>query len=196
IQARMRMEVLAALAQKPGEINGLAKTGGVFTANGNKVEWAFGYGTMYADIAGAIALLMDLVKREIYQLGDFLNRRVYRSDVIPRRIFERKPTAELARGQVDPFFYGSLEQRGYHDEWVRAVTEFRWDPDRFLEEYLAGRLEQSFLLEPGTLKALFPTGQEFVTRLEKDWSDFTTAYRKRMQAPPGPVFSRRGFGGD
>src|SRR6185436_3381606 len=54
IQARMRMEVLAALAQKHG---------GLFTANGNKVEWAFGYGTLYADIAGAIAPFMDLVKR-------------------------------------------------------------------------------------------------------------------------------------
>jgi len=196
IQARMRMEVLAALAQKPEQINGLAKTGGVFTANGNKVEWAFGYGTMYADIAGAIALFMDLVKREIYQIGDFLNREVYRSDVIPRRTFERAPTAELARAQVDPFFYGSLEHRGYHDEWVRAVTEFRWDPDRFLEEYLMGNLEKSFLLEPGTLNALFRTGQDFIARFERDWSDFTTGYRKRVQAPPGPVLSRRGFGGD
>jgi NAD+ synthase (glutamine-hydrolysing) len=196
IQARMRMEVLAALAQKPEQINGLTKTGGVFTANGNKVEWAFGYGTMYADIAGAIALFMDLVKREIYQIGDFLNREVYRSDAILRRTFERAPTAELARAQVDPFFYGSLEHRGYHDEWVRAVTEFRWDPDRFLEEYLAGSLEKSFLLESGTLNTLFPTPREFITRLEKDWSDFTTAYRKRIQAPPGPVFSRRAFGGD
>lgn len=196
IQARMRMEVLASLAQRPEQVNGLAKTGGVFTANGNKVEWAFGYGTMYADIAGAIALFMDLVKREIYQIGDFLNREVYRSDVIPRRIFERAPTAELARAQVDPFFYGSVEHRGYHDEWVRAVTEFRWDPDRFLVEYLAGSLENSFVLEPGTLTTLFPTGQDFITRLEKDWSDFTTAYRKRIQAPPGPVFSRRAFGGD
>jgi NAD+ synthase (glutamine-hydrolysing) len=196
IQARMRMEVLAALAQKTEQINGLAKTGGVFTANGNKVEWAFGYGTMYADIAGAIALFMDLVKREIYQIGDFLNRNVFGFDAIPRRTFERVPTAELAKAQVDPFFYGGLEHRGYHDEWVRAVTEFRWDPDRFLEEYLAGTLEKSFLLEPGTLMALFPTAQDFVSRLEKDWADFTTAYRKRIQAPPGPVFSRRAFGGD
>ena len=196
IQARCRMEVLAALCQKPEVINGLKKIGGLFTANGNKVEWAFGYGTMYADIAGAIALFMDLVKREIYQLGDFCNKIVYEREVIPARVFERPPTAELALAQVDPFFYGSLERRGYHDEWVRAVTEFRWDPDRFLQEYQDGTLEQSFLLEPGTLVRNFPTAKEFVARLEKDWSDFTSAYRKRMQAPPGPVYSRRAFGGD
>ena len=183
----MRMEVLAALAQK--------RTG-VFTANGNKVEWAFGYGTMYGDIVGAIALFMDLLKREIYQLGDYLNREVYRFDAIPRRIFARVPTAELASAQVDPFFYGGLGHRGYHDEWVRAVTEFRWDPDRCLEEYRAATLERSFLLEPGRLKTLFATEKDFVARLETDWASFTTAYRKRMQAPPGPVFSRRGFGGD
>jgi NAD+ synthase (glutamine-hydrolysing) len=187
IQARMRMEVLAALAQKHG---------GVFTANGNKVEWAFGYGTMYADIAGAIALFMDLVKREVYQLGDFLNRQVYGFDAIPQRIFARVPTAELAKAQVDPFFYGGLEHRGYHDEWVRAVTEFRWDPNRFEEEYQAETLEKSFLLEPGSLKVLFPTTEDFMRRLERDWTAFTTAYRKRIQAPPGPVFSRRAFGGD
>jgi NAD+ synthase (glutamine-hydrolysing) len=187
IQARMRMEVLAALAQKRG---------GVFTANGNKVEWAFGYGTMYADIAGAIALFMDLVKREVYQLGDYLNRKVYGFDAIPRRIFERVPTAELAKAQVDPFFYGGLEHRGYHDEWVRAVTEFRWDPSRFVAEYQAGTLEKSFLLEPGSLKVIFPTPESFMRRLEKDWTSFTRAYFKRIQAPPGPVFSRRAFGGD
>ena len=196
IQARMRMEVLAALAQKVERIGDLTRNGGVFTANGNKVEWAFGYGTMYADIAGAIALFMDLVKREVYQLGDFLNREFYRFDAIPRRIFDRVPTAELARGQVDPFFYGGVHHRGYHDEWVRAITEFRWDPDRFLEEYLEGSLEESFRLEPGTLKKLFPTAQEFVDRLERDWMNFTNAYRKRLQAPPGPIFTKRAFGGD
>ena len=102
----------------------------------------------------------------------------------------------MAAAQADPFFHGGLHHGGYHDEWVRAVTEFRWDPDRFIQEYRAGTLEKSFLLDPGTPRKLFPAGTDFIDRLKLDWTNFTNDYRKRMQAPPGPVFSRRAFGGD
>ena len=60
------------------------------------------------------------------------------------------------------------------------MTEFRWDPDRFMEEYLAGTLEKSLLLDPGTVKRIFPTARDFVARLQKYWTDFTNAYRKRI----------------
>jgi NAD+ synthase (glutamine-hydrolysing) len=197
IQARVRMEILAAWAQEPGVVNGLNKTGGLFTANGNKDEMTFGYGTMYGDVAGAVMLLVDMVKREVYQLGDYLNREVYKRGVIPTRIFARKPTAELDSKQtVDPFDYGNLEHNGYHDGFVRAVTEFRYDPLRLLSEYAEGTLEKSMLLPEGHLDKLFPTAENFIRRLERDWSSFTGSYWKRMQCPPGPVFTRRAYGGD
>ncbi|MBX4205046.1 MAG: NAD(+) synthase [Candidatus Doudnabacteria bacterium] len=193
IQARCRMEVLAALSQN----GATAEKIGFFTANGNKVEMTFGYGTMYGDVAGAIMLLSDLVKREIYQMGDYLNRVVYKREVIPAGIFTRKPTAELdTTRSADPYDYGDLARRGYHDEWVRAVTEFRWDPVRFLTEYEQGTLEQTMLLPSGHIAKLFPSAESFVKRLEKDWSSFTASYWKRMQCPPGPIFTRRAYGGD
>jgi NAD+ synthase (glutamine-hydrolysing) len=197
IIARCRMEVLAGLAQKKETVNGLKKTGGFFLANSNKVEMAFGFGTMYADIAGALMPLGDLVKREVYQLADYLNREVYGREVIPQSVFERPPLAALDESHsADPFDYGSLQHRGYHDEWVRAVTEFRWDPERFLAEYVQGTLEKTLLLPPGRINQLFPTAKNFIERLHKDWRDFTRAYWKRMQSPPLFVFSRRAFGGD
>ncbi|MBP9821857.1 MAG: NAD(+) synthase [Candidatus Pacebacteria bacterium] len=199
IQARHRMLKLAALAQKEEVLNGLIKKGGRFTANGNKIEMAFGYGTMYADIAGATMLFGDLVKREVYQLGAYLNDVIYRSfpRMIPESIFGRPPADELSVDRKkDPFDYGNLTERGYHDEWVRAVTEFRWDPMRLLTEYAEGTIEKSFMLPQGRIKKLFPTAKSFIERLKADWKMFTIAYWKRMQCPPVPIFSRRAFGGD
>ncbi|MDO8557909.1 MAG: NAD(+) synthase [bacterium] len=187
VQARARMEVLAAMAQDMG---------GVFSANWNKVEGGQGYGTLYADIAGALAILGDLVKREEYQLAEYLNRAVYGREVIPRECFEKIPTAELADAQQDPFDYGNLERRGYHDEMIRAFTEFRKNPEWFLECFLLDSLETELKLEKGTLRRLFPIAQAFVTDLENQWRQFFGSYFKRVQAPPVVVVSKRAFGFD
>lgn len=187
IQARARMEVLAALAQKEN---------GVFICNSNKVEIAFGYGTLYGDMAGFFAPLGDLVKREVYQLGDYLNKVIFKQEIIPTGIFSIAPTAELNIKQKDPFYYGNLEERGYHDEMVRAFTEYRRDIGWFAREYKEGTLEETLKLNKNTLKILFPTDQLFFTDLEKRWSEFTRAVFKRIQAPPIPVISKRAFGFD
>lgn len=187
IQARVRMEILAAEAQK---------LGGLFSCNSNKVEVAFGYGTMYGDIAGYLAAFGDLVKREVYQLADYFNRVVFEREIIPQSCFKIKPKAELKRDQKDPFDYGNLEVRGYHDEMVRAMTEFRWNPEKFVEKYVAGKLEKELKLEPGTLKRLFPNVRDFLSDLEKSWRLFFDAYRKRVQAPPIPIVTKRAFGFD
>src|SRR5205085_8835341 len=60
-----------------------AKYGGIFPNNGNKLEVALGYGTLYGDWGGAISLLGDLTKTEVYQLAVYLNERVYEREVIP-----------------------------------------------------------------------------------------------------------------
>lgn len=187
IQARARMEILAALAQDMG---------GMFSANWNKVEAAFGYGTLYGDMAGFAAPLGDLVKREVYQLADFMNRRIFGRGVIPEECFTRAPTAELKDGQTDPFDYGNLNRRGYHDELVRAFTEFRRDPEWVLRKYEDDSLEREFMLEPGTFARLFPTARNFVKDLERCWRMFHSSYFKRVQSVPLIITSKRAFGTD
>lgn len=187
IQARSRMEILAARAQ---ELHC------VFSANWNKVEAAFGYGTLYGDMAGALALIGDLVKREVYQLADYMNRVVFGREVIPRACFDIPPTAELRPNQRDPFDYGRIDRRGYHEEMVRAFTEFRRNPEWFLDLYAKGFLEQELKLAAGRLQTLFPTARHFIHDLEKHWRMFFGAYFKRIQGPPIPIVSKRAFGLD
>jgi len=187
IQARSRMEILAARSQ---DLNC------VFSANWNKVEAAFGYGTLYGDMAGFLALMGDLLKREIYQLADYMNRVVYQREVIPKECFEIAPTAELRANQRDPFDYGNLTRRGYHEEMVRAFTEFRCNPEWFLELYGKGLLEQEMKLDPGRLQKLFVNSRHFIHDLEKYWRMFNAAYFKRIQGPPIPIVSKRAFGTD
>ncbi len=187
IQARSRMEILAAEAQK---------IGGVFTCNANKTEIAFGYGTLDGDMRGWLIPFGDLVKREVRQLAQYLNDEVFKKEIIPQKCIDQIPSAELESNQKDPFDYGYPNRRGYHDEWVRAVTEFRWNPEKFLEMYLEGKLESELMLEPGTLNRLFPTPQDFVNDLERCWRMFNQSFFKRVQAPPIIVVSRRAFGRD
>jgi len=187
IQARSRMEVLAARAQD---------LDGFFIANWNKIEAAFGYGTLYGDMAGALATIGDLVKREVYQLADYLNRKVFKREAIPQGTFDIVPTAELRVNQKDPFDYGTLKCRGYHEEVVRAFIEFRRNPEWLLDLYDRGLLESELKLEPGRLKGLFPTNRQYIHDLEKHWKMFCRAYFKRIQGPPIPIVSKRAFGMD
>lgn len=187
IQARSRMEILAAETQK---------LGGVFTCNANKTEIAFGYGTLDGDMRGWLIPFGDLVKREVRQLAQYLNDEVFKKEIIPQECIDQIPSAELENNQKDPFDYGYPTRRGYHDEWVRAVTEFRWNPEKFLEMYIDGRLEGELKLESGTLKRLFPTPQDFIEDLERCWRMFNNAFFKRVQAPPIIIVSRRAFGRD
>jgi NAD+ synthase (glutamine-hydrolysing) len=187
IQARARTEILAAEAQILER---------VFSANWNKIEAAFGYGTLYGDMAGFMAPIGDLIKREVYQLADYMNREVFGSEVIPKECFEIKPTAELKNDHPDPFDYGNLSRRGYHDEMIRAFVEFRRNPQWFLEQYDKGLLEEEFKLEKGTLDRLFPDVRYFIEDLERNWTRLHGSYFKRLQGPMIPIISKRAFGSD
>lgn len=187
ILSRLRREILSATAEK---------IGGVFTCNGNKVEIATGYTTRYGDNAGFLAIFGDLLKREVYQVGEYLNRVIYKQEVIPAECFTIKPTAELKKNQKDPFYYGNLVGYNYHDQLVRAWVEFRWDPEVVLEHYIRGSLESEFRLNPGHLDELFPTPHEFIKDLERCWRLYHLAVSKRGEGPPIPRVSRRSFGFD
>ena len=89
IQARVRGVLLMAISNKTGKI--------VLTT-GNKSEMAVGYATLYGDMAGGFAAIKDVPKTLVYRLAEWRNRV---KPVIPRRIIERPPSAELAPDQKD-----------------------------------------------------------------------------------------------
>ena len=95
IQSRIRGNLLMALANKYH----------AYVLNtGNKTELALGYCTMYSDMCGALAVISDLSKLDVYKVAGYFNETAERL-IIPERIFTKIPTAELAPGQVDPFDY-------------------------------------------------------------------------------------------
>ena len=89
IQARVRGNLLMAIANKFGYI--LLNTS-------NKSELATGYGTLYGDMAGGLAVLGDVYKMQIYALAKYINRK---GMIIPQHIIEKPPSAELRPGQKD-----------------------------------------------------------------------------------------------
>ncbi len=98
IQARIRGDILMNIANNKNAI---------VINNSNQTELALGYWTLYGDLIWAISLLWDLNKHEVYQLCRYLND-IEWIDIIPHEIIERKASAELANGQVDPFDYERL----------------------------------------------------------------------------------------
>lgn len=89
LQARIRANYLMALSNKFGYI--LLNTS-------NKSELAVGYGTLYGDMAGGLSVIGDLYKTEVYDMARWINRE---DEIIPQRIIEKLPSAELRPEQSD-----------------------------------------------------------------------------------------------
>lgn len=89
MQARLRGVTLMALANS---------FGGMVMSTGNKSEEAMGYATLYGDTNGAICVLGDLYKDEVYAIARLANEA---GDKIPERSIEKAPSAELSPGQKD-----------------------------------------------------------------------------------------------
>jgi len=193
LQAVTRMKVLSTIT---------FEVGGVITCNGNKTEGAFGYFTTNGDGRGGIAILGDIIKGNVYRLALYYNSHVYGRKVIPDESIKDAPTDGLtSRSDPDPYLYGKVTAegvvvKGYHDELVRAFTEFKMYPESVLELYAAGTLEEHMLLPSGQLKERFPSAQAFVDDLEKQWIAHRTSPWKRAQNPPNIVSSRSAYGYD
>lgn len=157
IQARSRGVILMALSNK---------TGRLLLTTGNKSEMAVGYATLYGDMAGGFAPLIDCVKTLVYALARYRNSL---SPVIPERVITRPPSAELAKDQKDS---DSLPDYAILD----AILE------RFIE--LDQSLEQ--ITDAGYPREVVERVARMVLRNEY----------KRRQAPPGVRITRRGFGKD
>jgi NAD+ synthase (glutamine-hydrolysing) len=98
IQSRIRGLILMAISNSEGRL---------LLSTGNKSELAVGYCTLYGDTNGGLAVLGDVLKTEVWQVARYINERnadiPVRSsaEIIPQRIIDKKPSAELAPNQFD-----------------------------------------------------------------------------------------------
>ncbi len=157
IQARCRGIILMAISNKKGKI---------LLTTGNKSEMAVGYTTLYGDMAGGFAPLRDVPKTLVYRLARYRNGV---SKVIPERVLQRAPSAELAPEQADS---DSLPPYEILDPILLRYVE----QDQSLDEIVSAGFE----------KAMVRRVIELVDRNEY----------KRRQAPPGIKITRRAFGRD
>ena len=93
------------------------KTGALVLTTGNKSEMACGYCTLYGDMVGALAVIGDVYKTEVYALSRYANRE---REVIPRDTLTKPPSAELRPGQKDT---DSLPPYEVLDPILRAYIE-------------------------------------------------------------------------
>ena len=89
LQARIRGNYLMAYSNKFGYL---------LLTTGNKSEMAVGYATLYGDMSGAIAVIGDVYKTQVYKLARYINRE---EEIIPWEIIHKAPSAELRPGQKD-----------------------------------------------------------------------------------------------
>ncbi|TLY84593.1 MAG: NAD(+) synthase [Gammaproteobacteria bacterium] len=157
IQSRCRMLLLMGLSNK---------TGRMLLTTGNKSEMAVGYATLYGDMAGGFAPIKDCSKVLVYRLANYRNSL---GRVIPQRVIERAPSAELRPGQKDS---DSLPPYEVLDPILEAFIE---------EDLSVDEIEARGFDRATTAKVL-----DLVKRNEY----------KRRQAPPGVRVSRRAFGRD
>ncbi len=159
LQARIRGNLLMAVSNKFGHL---------VLATGNKSEVSVGYSTLYGDMAGGFAVIKDVPKTMVYGLARFRNERGP-SPVIPKRILDRPPTAELRPNQKDE---DSLPPYAVLDPILQAYVE----EDRSLDD----------IVEAGFDRATVSRVVRMV-----DSSEF-----KRRQAPLGVKITHRAFGKD
>ncbi|RLI91277.1 MAG: NAD+ synthase [Candidatus Altiarchaeales archaeon] len=159
IQARIRGNILMALSNKFGWL--------VLTT-GNKSEMSVGYTTLYGDMAGGFAVIKDLFKTMVYRIAKYVNERAEK-EIIPKRVFEKSPSAELRANQKD---------------------EDDLPPYSILDPIL-----QSYIEEDKSFREIVAKGfdEELVKKVIKmvDKNEY-----KRRQAPPGIRITPRAFGKD
>lgn len=157
IQARCRGVLLMAISNKKRKI--------VLTT-GNKSEMAVGYATLYGDMAGGFDVLKDVPKTLVFRLAQYRNNV---SPVIPQRVIDRPPSAELAPDQKDT---DSLPPYPVLDDILERYIE----QDQCPEDIIAAGHEAAVVNRVIAL----------VDRNEY----------KRRQAPPGVRVTARAFGRD
>jgi NAD+ synthase (glutamine-hydrolysing) len=157
IQSRCRMLLLMGISNK---------TGKMLLTTGNKSEMAVGYATLYGDMAGGFAPIKDCSKMLVYRLAAYRNAG---GRVIPQRVIDRPPSAELRPDQKD-------------SDSLPAYDVL----DAILEAFIEEDLSVDEIVARGFDRATVGRVLDLVKRNEY----------KRRQAPPGVRVSRRAFGRD
>lgn len=120
LQARSRGVLLMALSNK---------TRSLVLTTGNKSELAVGYCTLYGDMCGGFAPIKDLPKMMVFALARHMNRDA-EHELIPTRVIERPPSAELAPGQTDQ---DSLPEYEVLDKIINLYVEQDWSPTEIVD---------------------------------------------------------------
>lgn len=158
LQSRARGVLLMAIANKFN----------FFVLNtGNKSEFATGYCTLYGDMNGALSILSDLYKTEVFELAAWLNESYYEKEIIPQAIIDKPPSAELRPNQAD----------------TDSLPEYE-KLDIILESYIEAQLSAEEIAEHGFDIDLVRQ----ITRLV-DQNEY-----KRYQSPPGLKIHGKAFG--
>ncbi|MCU0770670.1 MAG: NAD+ synthase [Verrucomicrobia bacterium] len=155
IQSRLRGVTLMALSNK---------FGGLVLTTGNKSEMAVGYCTLYGDMCGALAVIADVFKTDVYRLARWINRE---REIIPASTIHKPPSAELRPNQKDQDSLPPYEVL-----------------DSILHCYVVEHLSPSEIVRRGHDPAVVTDVINKVT-----FSEY-----KRRQAAPGLKVSPRAFG--
>ncbi len=166
IQSRIRGLSLMAISNKFGPM---------LLTTGNKSEMSTGYATIYGDMAGGFSVLKDVYKTTVFRLCEWRNAHHPRlglgprGPVMPQRVIDKPPTAELRDNQRDD---DSLP------------------PYDLLDAILAGLIE-----DEASASDLVAKGFDAATVARIERLLYIAEY-KRRQAPPGVKIGRRNFGRD
>jgi NAD+ synthetase len=157
LQSRLRGNILMTFSNAEGRL---------LLSTGNKSELALGYCTLYGDTNGGLAVIGDVLKTEVYSLARHLNRD---SEIIPRTIIEKRPSAELAPGQFD-------------DQSLPPYDEL----DPILQMYFEQKATPEEIIAAGNISEMV---YDILNRVESPANEF-----KRRQLPPTLIISRNAIG--
>ncbi len=159
MQSRLRGVILMAISNAEGRL---------LLSTGNKSELAVGYCTLYGDTNGGLAVLGDCLKTEVWQIARQINQSAGR-EIIPNKIIDKKPSAELAPNQFDQ---DSLPPYELMDPILHLYFENKCSPGEIIEKGNDAKLVY-----------------EILNKVEHPSNEF-----KRQQLPPTLIISKNAIG--
>ncbi len=159
MQSRLRGVILMAISNAEGRL---------LLSTGNKSELAVGYCTLYGDTNGGLAVLGDVLKTEVWQIARHINASAGR-EIIPHKIIDKPPSAELAPNQFDQ---DSLPPYELMDPVLKMYFEQKASPAEIIEAGNDAELVYSTL-----------------NKVENPANEF-----KRQQLPPTLIISKNAIG--
>ena len=159
MQSRLRGVILMAISNSEGRL---------LLSTGNKSELAVGYCTLYGDTNGGLAVLGDVLKTEVWQISRHINEAAGR-EIIPNKIIDKKPSAELAPNQFDQDSLPPYELM-----------------DPILERYFERKLSPAEIIAEGNDAELV---YAILNKVEHPANEF-----KRRQLPPTLIISKNAIG--